>query len=99
MEKKRTVLFVDDDYLTKPFDASEIIAEHYDITPEGYREQIAGLKWYSYEEQIQESEAGDWVSAFNVISEIKFANGRIPRKPNAAKAIDRTLLEGLYENS
>jgi hypothetical protein len=33
------------------------------------------------------------------ISRIKFANGRIPRKPKAAKAIDRTLLEGLYENS
>ncbi len=82
-----------------PVEASEIIAKHYDVTPEEYREQITGLKWFGYEEQIQESEADEWVSAFNVISEIKFANGRIPSKPNAAKAIDRTLLEGLYENS
>ncbi len=39
------------------------------------------------------------ITAFKVISEIKFANGRIPSKPNAVMAIDRTLLEGLYENS
>ena len=80
-------------------EASEIIAKHYDVTPGEYREQIKGLKWDNYEEQIEEKEAGDWVSAFKVISEIKFANGRIHSKPNAAKAIDRTLLEGLYENS
>jgi NitT/TauT family transport system substrate-binding protein len=82
-----------------PVESSEIIAKHYDVTPGEYREQITGLKWFGYEEQLQERKAGDWVSAFNVISEIKFANGRIPRKPNVAKAIDSTLLEGLYENS
>ena len=82
-----------------PVEASEIIAKHYDVTPEEYREQITGLKWFGYEEQIQESKADDWVSAFNVISEIKFANERIHSKPNVAKAIDRTLLKGLYEDS
>ena len=82
-----------------PVEASEIIAKHYDITPEEYREQITGLKWFGYKEQIQEKEADQWFTAFNVISEIKFDNGRIRSKPNAAKAIDRTLLEGLYENS
>ncbi len=82
-----------------PVEASEIIAKHYDVTPEEYREQITGLRWDSCQDQIVEEEANEWLTAFNIISEIKFANGRIPRKPNAAKAIDRTLLEGLYENS
>ena len=82
-----------------PVEASEIIAKHYDVTPGEYREQIKGLRWDSYQDQIVEEEADEWLTAFNIISEIKFANGRIPGKPNAAKAIDRTLLEGLYENS
>ncbi|MBW8039009.1 MAG: hypothetical protein FVQ85_03320 [Planctomycetes bacterium] len=82
-----------------PVEASEIIAKYYDVTPEEYREQITGLKWFGYEEQIKEKEANQWFTTFNVISEIKFTNGRIPRKPNAAKAINRTLLEGLYEDS
>ncbi len=82
-----------------PVEASEIIAKHYDVTPEEYREQITGLKWFGYEEQTGESEADEWFTIFNVISEIKFANGRIHSKPNTAKAIDRTLLEGLYEDS
>lgn len=82
-----------------PVEASEIIAKHYDVTPEEYREQVTGLKWDSYEKQIEEKEADEWFTAFKVISEIKFANGRIRSKPNAAKAIDRTLLAGLYENS
>ncbi len=82
-----------------PVEASEIIAKHYDVTPEEYRQQITGLKWDGYQEQTEQGEADEWFTAFNTISEIKFANGRIRRKPNAAKSIDRTLLEGLYEDS
>ena len=86
-------------YKENPVEASEIIAKHYDTTPGEYREQVKGLKWSSYQEQTGQGEADEWFTTFNTISEIKFANGRIPRKPNAAGAIDRTLLEGLYENS
>ena len=82
-----------------PVEASEIIAKYYDVTPEEYREHITGLKWHSYQEQTDEDEVDEWFTTFNIISEIKFANGRIPRKPNAVMAIDRTSLEGLYENS
>ena len=82
-----------------PVEASEIIAKHYEVTPDEYREQITGLKWFDYEEQTKPGETEKWSNLFDTISEIKFANGRIPRKPDAAKAIDRTLLEGLYEDS
>ena len=82
-----------------PVEASEIIAKHYDVTPGEYREQIKGLKWHSYQEQTEEGETDEWFATFDVISEIKFTNGRIPMKPNVAMAINRTLLEGLYEDS
>lgn len=82
-----------------PQEASEIIAGRYGITDEQYRRAITGLKWFGYEDQVEERENEEWLNAFTIISDIKFANGRIPRKPNAAKAINRTLLKSLYENS
>ena len=41
----------------------------------------------------------EWVEAFDVIAELKLANGRIPRKPDAPKFLNHTLLEKLYEDS
>ncbi len=40
-----------------------------------------------------------WIETFSVVSEIKFANGRISKKPDADKSINTTLLGSLYENS
>ncbi len=82
-----------------PVEASEIIAKHYDVTPDEYREQITGLKWFDYEEQTKPGEAEEWSNTFDVIAGIKLANRRIDKKPDAVKAIDRTLLENLYEDS
>ncbi len=82
-----------------PVEASEIIAKHYDVTPEQYREQITGLEWFDYEQQTKSGEAEEWSNAFDVIAEMKLANRRIDKKPDAVKAIDRTLLENLYEDS
>jgi NitT/TauT family transport system substrate-binding protein len=86
-------------YRRYPIEAGEIIAKHYNITPKQYRKQILGLKWDDYEKQIMAEQIRKWIETFDVISEIKFANGRISKKPNADKAIDTTLLGNLYENS
>ena len=86
-------------YRQYPIEAGEIIAKYYDITPKQYREQVAGLKWDDYEKQIMAEEIEKRIETFEVISEIKFANGRISKKPDADKAINTMLLEGLYENS
>lgn len=85
-------------YKEHPVEASGIIAKHYDITPEEYRKAVEGLIWDNYEHQITEDEEEEWVNAFNFISEIKLANGRISKKPEVQKAINRTLLRELYEN-
>jgi len=86
-------------YKEHPVEASEIIARHYDITAERYREQVTGLRWDDYQRQITPEEAEEWFEAFNTIAEIKFADGRIPMKPGAEKAIDTVLLGGLYEDT
>ncbi len=86
-------------YKGHPNEASEIIAKHYKITPEQYRKQVEGLLWNDYEKQQGPSGYKKWVETFDVIAEVKLANGRIPRKPDASKFLNHTLLEKLYEDS
>ncbi len=86
-------------YKEHPNEASEIIAKYYKITPEQYRKQVEGLLWNDYEKQQSTSEYKEWVETFDVIAELKLANGRIPRKPDAPKFLNHTLLEKLYEDS
>jgi len=85
-------------YKAHPVEASGIIARRYDITPEQYRKQVTGLRWVGYEEQIGPEEEKELIECFNTIAGIKFAGGRISKKPDAKKAFDRTLLRTLYED-
>ena len=62
-------------YKENPVEASEIIAKHYDITPEKYRKQAEGLFWEDYAAQIRSGEGRGWIKAFNIIVELKFMNG------------------------
>ncbi len=83
-------------YKENPVEASEIIARHYDIAPEQYREQVEGLRWEDYAAQIHPSEDREWIKAFNIIAELKFANGRIKKKPEVERSMNRKLLKELY---
>ncbi len=85
-------------YKAHPVEASGIIAHHYDITPEQYRKQGAGLRWENYKEQLMPGEEKELIKCFNTIAGSKFAGGRISKKPDAKKAFDRTLLRTLYED-
>lgn len=86
-------------YKEHPNEASEVIAEYYKITPEQYRKQVEGLVWNDYEKQQAPSEYNEWAGVFDTIAEVKLANGRIPRKLDASKFLNHTLLEKLYEDS
>jgi len=86
-------------YNEHPVEASEIIAWHYNIKPQDYRENINGMRWISYEEQVEEGRYEKLMKVFNDVSEIKFMNKAITNKPKAEEVIDETLLKGLYENS
>jgi len=88
-----------DFYKKYPEQASAIIAKYYKITPLEYREQVEGLIWVDYESQIAHKNRSKLIEAFDVISEVKFINGRISSKPQAKKHIDYSLLETLYEDS
>ncbi|MBF0521917.1 MAG: ABC transporter substrate-binding protein [Candidatus Omnitrophica bacterium] len=83
-------------YKMNPVEASGIIAKYYKVTPDEYRKQVEGLAWSDYEKQRNPSEAKEWSDAFTAIVAVKLANGRIFKKPDAAKFINRTLLEDLY---
>ncbi len=84
-------------YEEHPVEASEIIAGHYDITPEQYRKEIEGLRWDDYATQIRPVEDREWRKAFNTISELKFMNGRITKKPEVETSMNRRLLKQLYK--
>lgn len=86
-------------YREHPLEGSEIIAKYYKITPAEYRKQVEGLKWIKYEDQDKPSERQEWSDDFNAIAKIKLADNRISQKPDAAKALNITLLEKLYEDS
>lgn len=86
-------------YKEHPVEASEIIAPYYNIKPQDYREDINGMRWISYEEQIEEGRYEKLMKVFNDVSEIKFMNKAITNKPKAEEVINTTLLKELYENS
>ena len=84
-------------YKQHPTEASEIIARHYDITSEQYRKEVEGLRWDDYATQLRPSEETEWKNAIVTIGELKFANGRISKKPDAQASMNRELLKELYE--
>ena len=86
-------------YRLHPDEASAIIARYYRITPEEYRKQVEGLKWYDYEAQTNSLEYKEWIDAFNTVAEVKLANGRISQKPDVLKHLNHALMEKLYEDS
>ncbi len=88
-----------DFYRGHPVEASEIIAKHYAITPEQYRKQVQGLQWEDHGQQRSPAAAQEWAEVFNAIAGIKLANARISQRPDAAKSLNHTLLERLYEDS
>jgi len=85
-------------YKKHPVEASRIIAGQYGITPEEYREQVKGLEWIDYEDQISEAVLEKCMNVFNTIAGIKFADGRISGIPEADEAMNCELLGELYEN-
>ena len=86
-------------YKQHPQEASEIVAKYYNISPQAYQEQVKGLKWLDYQEQLKNREIIKWREAFDLISEIKFKNSKTGQRPLFDKSIDRTLLKTLYEDS
>ena len=88
-----------DFYKEHPNEASKIIAKYYKITPEQYRKQVEGLLWENYQEQQYPAKYKEWVEIFDVIAELKLANGRITQKPDAPKFLNHKLLENLYNDS
>ncbi len=89
-------------YKAHPAESSRIIAPYYDLSAEGYREQVAGLYWPTYEEAVDhfgtEQTPGRLYDVFDTVALIKHKDGRIPRKPDAAAALRPDILRTLYDS-
>lgn len=86
-------------YNEHPLESSAIIAKYYNISPEEYRKQAAGLKWYDYGEQKTNQEHKDLSDAIRLLIEVKLANGRIAKRIDTSQLVDTKLMEKLYEDS
>jgi len=82
-----------------PDEANQIIAKHYNISPEAYKKSVSFLKWTGYKEQVELGKSGAWKEIFDLIAKIKFENGRIVKMPDSKKSINTILIQEAYENS
>lgn len=85
-----------------PHEARRIIAPRFGLTPDQCEKQVAGLHWPTYQEALGDfgtrDSPGRLHEVFDTIALIKETNGRIPRKPEAARGLNGDILRTLYES-
>jgi len=80
-----------------PEEASRVMAPHYGLTPEQYRQAADGLRWTSYAQASRPEQARAWRDTFAAIADIKLQAKAIAAKPDARQAIDPSALGRLHE--
>ena len=92
-----------DYYKAHPNEASQAIAPRFKLTPEDYREQVAGLRWPTHKEACDhfgsDDSPGRLHELFDTIALLKHNTGRVSRKPEAAKALKSDIIRTLYGSS
>lgn len=82
-------------------EANAIMAKYYDLTPQEFVEQIAGLRWPSLEENIQyfgtAPEVGPVYDIASTFVRIFLKTGQIESEPDLSHAVDSSTLQSLYE--
>jgi len=90
-------------YEAHPDEAGAIIAPYFDLSPEQYREQVAGLHWSTYEEAVDDFGSADapgrLFDLFDTIALLKHDSGTIARKPRSDRALAPGILRTLYEDA
>jgi len=88
-------------YKAHPDEGSRVIAPHFGLSPEQYREQVKGLYWPTCKEALEHfgtaEHPGRLWKLFDTIALIKHRNGRIPRKPEAGRALCPDTLRALCD--
>ncbi len=86
------------DYIKEnPDESIGIMAKVYDMTPEVYKESLQGLKWSSYEDNLEyfDPDKGSLHDIYKQLSEIFLESGSISKTVEPKKAIDAGVLKNL----
>jgi NitT/TauT family transport system substrate-binding protein len=85
-----------------PSDANQIMAKHYNSTPDEFAELIKGLSWPAYEENRTYFGTKENPGAIHTIGEtflqVFIETGQIKSKPDVSQGIDERPLQSLYDN-
>ena len=84
-----------------PDESNAIMAKHYSVTPKEFTDQVAGLIWPSYDENVSYFTQNAKPSIYDVTDtfvSIFLKTGQIQRKPDLESAIDSSILQNLHEN-
>ncbi len=82
-----------------PEEANAIMAKTYSITPQEFADQITGIIWPSYEENVRYFSKDGEPNIFSVADtfvSIFLKTGQISAPPDLASAIDASVLQQLY---
>lgn len=79
------------------YETAEVIAEHFDISPEEAREQMVDVKWFSLEDNAEGLTKGEFSAAelIRSASAMWHALGLVGRKMYAWEVIDPSFIESL----
>ena len=86
-----------DYFKNNPEEAAAIIAPRFKITARQYLEQVEGLKWTGRQEQLSPESMHNQMRIFDCIARHKTERDSSAKKPEAARFLNRALLETLDE--
>lgn len=85
-----------------PDEANAIMAKHYNVTPAEFRDLISGLKWPTYQGNLNYfgtiQKPGPIYDVARVFSQLFLETGQIKNAPDMNQAVDSSLLFNLYQN-
>lgn len=88
-----------DYWKNNPEEANILMAKHYGVSPEEFKEFISGLKWPEYEENkayFVKDNAGNIYDVAEIYQKLFLKLGKIKDKINIESAVDTSLLNNLY---
>ncbi len=88
-----------EEWTAHPDESNAIMAKHYQVTPEEFAEQVAGLRWPLLQENIAYFDSKSESNIYGVADtfvQIFLKTGQIKKMPDMTGAIDTSVLQSLH---